>query len=237
MKIHRFFSDNPVREGWTTITGPEFYHLKSVIRAQPDDTVEIIDGAGGLITGEIRQISKNEAKIYIKNRRKVEPKPARLIVAPAIFKKKAMALMIEKLSEMGIEEIRPIEFIRSDEVYSTAQLDKWQKIAQQSLKVNKNLWVTRIYPPADMATILQFSKNIPIKILMDIHGDCALPEQLSQPTLAVIGPPGDYTAEEREVFIENDFIPFKINTAILKSETAAISIAAVLSHRLTISQQ
>jgi 16S rRNA (uracil1498-N3)-methyltransferase len=236
MKIHRFFSDNPVQKGWTSITGPEFFHLKSVIRAQTDDTIEVVDGAGSLITGQIHQIKKNEARIVIKYHQKVKPKPVRLIVAPAVFKKKPMALMIEKLTEMGVEEIRPIEFIRSDERYSPAQINKWHKIAQQSLKINKNLWVTKIYPPVNIASVIQFSKEIPTKILLDITGGSHLPDPLGQPTLAVIGPPGDYTPEEREEFVANNFIPLKINTAILKSETAAIAIAAVLSHRMTPTQ-
>ena len=236
MKIRRFFSDNPVQGNWTAITGDEFYHLKSVIRAQTDDTIEIVDGAGSLITGKIRQIGKNEAKIHMVNQKKEHKKPVGLIVAPAVFKKKPMGLMIEKLSEMGIDEIRPIEFMRSDESCSPALLKKWQKIAQQSLKVNKNLWISRIYPPVNIETIIQFSQKIKTKILLDIEGEGQLPVQLSQPVIAIIGPPGDYTPNERELFLKNDFIPFKINNSTLKSETAAISTAAILNHTLNASQ-
>jgi len=232
MKTRRFFSDNPVQDGWTSISGDEFHHLTSVMRAHTDDTIEIVDGAGTLIIGKIRRINKKEAKIHILNQEREGEKPVKLIVAPAVLKKKSMGLMIEKLSEMGIDEIRPINFIRNDEPYSPALLKKWQKIAQQSLKVNKKLWVSRIFPPVNLETIIQFSQNIKTRILLDIEGEDKLPNKLAQPIISIIGPPGDFTRDERQMFLKSDFIPLRITSAILKSETAAISITAILSHAL-----
>ena len=47
--------------------------------------------------------------------------------------------------------------------------------------------------------------------------------------VSVIGPPGDFVPEERELLLRKGFIQIKINDSILKTETAAISIAAILS--------
>jgi len=50
-------------------------------------------------------------------------------------------------------------------------------------------------------------------------------------TIAVIGPPGDYIIAEKNLLIENKYKSIKINSSILKVETAAVSIAAVLKER------
>jgi RsmE family RNA methyltransferase len=44
----------------------------------------------------------------------------------------------------------------------------------------------------------------------------------------VIGPPGDFTPAEREQLVNSGFLRYNINDAVLKSETAAISIVAIL---------
>ena len=50
------------------------------------------------------------------------------------------------------------------------------------------------------------------------------------PGLVVVGPPGDITESERELFLHNNFSSVNINDCILKTETAALSIAAIVKN-------
>lgn len=229
MSTRRFFSPHPLTGNTLRISGDEYHHLKNVNRAKCGELLEVIDGHGSLFTGEIQAMKSNEALVLVKKVEKSDKPPINVIVAPSLLKQRPMNVMVEKLTEIGVDEIRPVLFTRTDETYSPARLKKWNRIASQSLKVNKRLWLTDIYPPVSIEEIIEMSRPVKTKILLDIAGQSPGDFTWQFPVIAVIGPPGDIIAEEREILVQNGFTPYKINDVVLKSETAAISIGAVLT--------
>jgi 16S rRNA (uracil1498-N3)-methyltransferase len=232
MSSRRFFTHHPPNGNTLRISGDEAHHLKHVNRAKCGDSLEVIDGQGSLFYSTIRAMKADEVILQVEREEKCPKPPVRLIIAPSLVKQRSMNIMVEKLTEIGVDEIRPVIFSRTDETYHSSRLKKWQRLAAQSLKVNKELWLTALYPPVSLNQILTLSESIETKLLLDLDGEkpvssTALGEKL--PVIAVIGPPGDLVPEERQHLIQKGFIPRKINSALLKTETAAISIAAILS--------
>ena len=205
--------------------------MRKVNRAKAGDEIEVINGKGSLFFGRIREIGKDEALIAV-DREEIGHQPTlKTIIAPSLIKKKAMNLMIEKLTEMGVDEIRPVLYTRTDEKYNSSHLIKWQRFAIQSLKINKKLWATRIYPPAEIDEIIEFSRHVGTKILLDKEGCDTVGRDFIFPVISIIGPPGGFECEEKERFKQAGFMFYKVNDCVLKSETAALSIAAVLKMR------
>jgi phosphatidylglycerophosphate synthase len=66
--------------------------------------------------------------------------------------------------------------------------------------------------------------------VLDIAADRKLSPPGAFPALAVVGPPGDFTPAERLLFREAGFLPALVNDAILKTETAALAVAAILKN-------
>ncbi len=231
MSTRRFFSLHPVIDNQVPITGDELHHLKGVNRAKKGDKIEVIDGKGSLYFGSIRSLEDHEAIVGITGEEKQDKPPASVTIAPSLTKKRAMNVLVEKLTEMGVDEIRPVIFDRTDEKYSPSMLKKWQRIAVQALKVNKKLWPTQVYPPVCLRELTESMKDTGSKILLHIEGEAYLPVGICEPVVSVVGPPGDFVPEERELLLGNGFIQIKINDGILKTETAAISIAAILRCR------
>jgi len=228
VSTRRFFSSHPLTGNILRLCGEELHHLKNVNRTKCGDSIEVIDGQGALFFGEIQAMKSDEALVLVKKIEKSDKPPVNVIAAPSLLKQRPMNVMIEKLTEIGVDEIRPVMFTRTDETYSPKRLKKWNRIASQSLKVNKQLWLTDIYPPVSIDQIIEMSRPIKTKILLDIAGQNPGNINWQFPVIAVIGPPGDITAAEREILLKNGFTPYKINNAVLKSETAAISISAIL---------
>lgn len=233
MTIRRFLIE-PVKEaqllGRTLrVEGDEFHHLKNVNRAQVGERVHLIDGVGGLFSGTIRVLTNREAVVDIDQQERLPRPAAQIILAPSLLKQRPMGFLIEKLAELGVDEIRPLIFARTDEKYSVSRVKKWQKIADQSLKVNKKLWGTHIYEPVPLSRFLQEQVEAEYaRVLLDISGTAVTPVGWTFPVLVVIGPPGDFTPEERDLLVNSRFLRYNINDSVLKSETAAISIAAIL---------
>jgi 16S rRNA (uracil1498-N3)-methyltransferase len=228
----RFFAANAANIETIILTGDELFHLRKVNRAKAGEKIEVVNGKGSLFFGRITKIDRNQAEIVVE-REENEPKPAfKTIIAPSLIKKKAMTLMIEKLTEIGIDEIRPVLYTRTDEKYSPSLLEKWQRIAGQALKINKKLWLCDIYPPVPLKEILKFSQNLKSKILLDKKGEKIEGNPFYPPVISIIGPPGDFTAAEKESLLNTGFVAYNLNDCVLKTETAAISIAAILKTKL-----
>ncbi len=230
MGQRRFFSPNDVVNDQVTIDGEEYHHIANVMRCRPGDELEIVNGRGRLLHGRITALKSRCLQVHVRQYEDFPAPATRVIIAPSLTKGHAMNWLIEKLTEMGVDEIRPLLCERTDVACSAAQIRRWEKIAAQSLKVNKKYWLTRIFPPVSPAAMVEQSGNIPGKIMLDIDAQKKSGLAFSFPVLALIGPPGDFTEAEKENFRKNDFIPVLINDCILKTETAALAIAAILKN-------
>jgi len=230
MAERRFYSANEAVAGRVTIDGDEFHHIVRVMRYRAGDELEVINGRGRLIVGNIDAVQGSSLQVIVQ-RSEDFPAPApRVIIAPSLTKGHAMNWLIEKLSEMGVDEIRPLLCERTDVAWSAAQLRRWEKIAAQSLKVNRRYWLTRILPPVSPAALIAASALLPAKVLLDIAATRKLVPPGAFPVLAVVGPPGDFTIAEKELFQAAGFLPALVNDAILKTETAALAAAAILKN-------
>ncbi|MCK5222994.1 MAG: 16S rRNA (uracil(1498)-N(3))-methyltransferase [Candidatus Aminicenantes bacterium] len=229
MRPRRFYSDKRSGSGHIEIVSEELFHLRKVLRSKPGDPVEVFNGKGTLFSGKIETIGNSRAVVKIE-KETVREKPAvNIIISPSLLKKKPMNLMIEKLTEMGVDEIRPVIFSRTEAELGESSIKKWEKLAMESLKVNDKLWASRIYPPCTIEEIISRSENIKNKILLDIEGKRTYIKEKG-PFLCIVGPPGDFTPEEREMFINSGFTPVNINESVMKVETAAFSAVSILKY-------
>jgi 16S rRNA (uracil1498-N3)-methyltransferase len=194
------------------------------------DELEINNGRGRLLHGRMTAHKKHSLRVHVLRLEDFPPVEPRVLIAPALTKGHAMNWLIEKLTEMGVDEIRPLLCERTDVSYTAGTLQRWEKIAAQSLKVNKKYWLTRIFTPVHPTDLIAWAGKIPEKILLDIDAQNKLGRSVRFPVLAVIGPPGDFTAAEKENFRGNGFVSKLINDCIMKTETAALAIAAILKN-------
>jgi len=230
MGQRRFFSPSEAVGNQVTIDGEEFHHIANVMRCRLGDELEIVNGRGRLLYGRIAALKNQSVQVAVQ-RFEDFPMPAlRVVIAPSLTKGHAMNWMIEKLTEMGVDEIRPLRCERTDVPYGAAQLRRWEKIAAQSLKVNKKYWLTRIFPPVTPAELVIQAERIPGKVMLDIEAQKESRAAFPFPILAVVGPPGDFSEAERRLFRKNGFLPVLVNDCILKTETAALAIAAILKN-------
>ncbi len=231
MDLRRFFSRADVNGSFIDLVDEEAYHLKKVLRVKKGKEIEITDGDGTLYFGMVDSFLENSVRVKIEKTKRFDKKKKNIIIAPSLLKRASMNLMIEKLSEIGVDEITPVLFNRTELKTSDKIIQKWEKIAIASLKVNKSVWLTKINLPVILKDLIEKYKLINNKIMLDIDGNTKVSDKTVLDTIAVIGPPGDYIIAEKNLLIENKYKSIKINSSILKVETAAVSIAAVLKER------
>ena len=160
----RYFSCPPIDEGSVTLAGEEFHHIANVMRARigrrsgdrrrPGEL-----GAGG--------DPENGPPFPAGGGNRIEMRSqacrSRVIIAPSLTKSHAMNWMIEKLSEMGVDEIWPVIAERTDAHFGAALL---AKVGKDRLPVAEGqpqvLWRTEILPPvlpANSSTLRRESRR------------------------------------------------------------------------------
>ncbi|HMO79091.1 MAG TPA: 16S rRNA (uracil(1498)-N(3))-methyltransferase [Candidatus Paceibacterota bacterium] len=245
MRLHRFFidkndqnsnfvlSDNKIVISDTEITN----QLLKVFRYSIGQKVIFFDGSGFDYIYEITKISSKNIDFSFVEKNKNNFEKKELIVIFSIIKKQNSELLIQKCTELGASGFEPIISERTEK--KNFDFVRAIKIATESTEQSGRDFVPTIKPAKQLSDFLEinFSKNKKIKtFVFDIDGKNFTKKDLSQihndlslgQTIQIlIGPEGGWTKKEIDLFKKYNLSIYKINTAILRAETAGITISAL----------
>jgi 16S rRNA (uracil1498-N3)-methyltransferase len=230
---HPYLSENEI-----ILPEDESKHCVRVLRKKVGDEIILIDGKGMEAITEIVDDNPKKCKLYIRHRKLHNAQRTfnlHLVVAPTKNFDR-MEWMIEKCVELGIDEITFIESVNSER--AKINLERCDKIAISAIKQSKQYWLPKI-------NVLQkfdsFLKNLLPK--NDFETRCMawceseltqhlrqhINTPLHQNIIILIGPEGDFTANEIHLAKSKDFIPVSLGQNILRTETAAIYATALIN--------
>ncbi len=235
------FSDNR-RD--VTLSPDETRHLRDVLRLKVGDEVYVFDGEGREFRGEIAEIDRSSAHLTIEA--EVEParpeSPLHLTIAVALLKGEKFDLVVQKAVELGVRSIVPVATSRADvkiksKTDADRKLARWQRIALEATKQCGRARLMEIGSPVLFADLIQRSTNDDSLRLMfaERAGDSldSAIENQSEPrnVIALIGPEGGFADEEIEQAREAGWKIVTLGGRIMRAETAAIALAALLQNR------
>ena len=162
-----------------------------------------------------------------------------ITIFQSIIKQDKFELILEKITELGIDKIVPMitERTEVDVKKFVSKYDRFKKIILETSKQSNRIFITELELPKKLVDIVKDKKLIND----NTENVVAYKGNLSKPVLGIIsninksfprnifiGPVGDFSKEEIELFnsIKNvHFIDLGVN--ILKSETATILSAGI----------
>ncbi len=214
----------------------EFHHLKNVLRLKLHAPVTIFDGKGQEAFGIIAAIKKSSATVQLQKVKKSEETKPRLILACAIPKNAKFEFIIEKCTELGIDELIPMQTSRTIVRFSTQQKEKkflrYQTVALNAAKQCVRSMIPRIHPVTSFTQVLRQRSPNGLGLIPILFGNRqlllpALQQAISAPQIIfLIGPEGDFTKEEGAAAGAAGFSPVSLGPTTLKVDTAAISVVA-----------
>jgi 16S rRNA (uracil1498-N3)-methyltransferase len=211
------------------ITGDEHRHL-SVARTEPDETIEIFDGKGGVWTAEVESTGKRETVVHVTHSRTIPRDPLEVILALAMIRVPAFELALEKVVEVGVTRIVPFIAERSNAVPGNRH-DRWFRILIEAAKQSKRYYLPTLDPPANFDQVISMSAAS--KIVFAERGGGPLKSALAgSPALCLIGPEGGWTDRELSVAHGHGFQAVSLGASILKAETAAIVGVSLVRYEL-----
>jgi len=238
--MHRFHcSFRSISANKITILDKEqIHHLKNVLRLTLGDTVVVFDEEGNEYNCIIEKISdKVTLQIKEKHLLSKNKQQLRITVACAMPKKAKMDEIVDKLTQLGVDEIIPLEtkrvIVKLDDKAKEIRLTRWQKIALNASRQSQRNQIPAVSPIKDIKEVLSKSEDFDLKLIPALLGKRRtlreiLEKSKAKNILVLIGPEGDFTAEEIESAIKAGCIPVSLGELVLRVDTAAIAVASFI---------
>ena len=217
----------------------ETRHLRDVLRLHKGDEVRVFDGEGREFRCTIEMIGKQAADLALID--EVAPSspesPLELTLAAGLLKGEKLDLVIQKSVELGVSRLQPLFTKRCDVKANIkdSKTDRWRKIALEASKQTGRAKLMTIETPIEFTNFLEgfdVSNSGESRILFSERDGKSFSEvKENKKITAIVGPEGGWEDSELEAARNRGFTLVTLGGRVLRAETAAISIAAILQHR------
>ena len=203
-------------------------HCVRVLRHQPGDSFEVVDGKGGLFTVKLIDPHPKRAMVEIEERAHLSPYwEGRLVLAVAPTKNMdRMEWLVEKATEVGMDAFVPLlcRFSERKEI----KRERLEKTAVSAMKQSLKAALPQIEEMTPFARFISRYKDFPGKFIAHCVDDgerklLSREYHPGQDTVVLIGPEGDFSPEEIRMALDAGFVPVSLGDARLRTETAALT--------------
>ena len=235
--MRRFYSPpEQISRGTVTLGPEETRHLRDVLRLRAGDEASIFDGRGHEYLCAIDEVSKKGAVLTVLS--EIEPSspesPLEITIAAAILPGEKFEITVQKAVELGVYKLQPLYTVRCEVKpgSNSRRMERWRKIAVESAKQSGRARVMEITEPvafsefvgsADGRSTIFFSERG--------GGDFSTITPPGQQITAVFGPKGGWDDSELEAARSAGFTIITFGGRIMRAETAAIAMTAIIQHR------
>lgn len=213
------------------VTGAELHYLKNVRRHVGGDTVVVLDRAGNSFEATIVAIDNAAATLELLSLATDLVTTQNIHLLAAVPKEKIMDDVIRKISELGVARFTPIISERTSVVPGVPRIERWQRIADQSMKQCRRNRALGIESPQKFEDALS-SLLAEHRFFLHPSGEHAAGKMFSERSSGeialMVGPEGGFTDPELRLATEHSFRSVRLGQSILRIETAIV-VAAVMS--------
>lgn len=228
----RFFVERPIQTDHAVLEGQEAQHLSKVMRAKVGDEVTLFDGSGAEFPARIARLGRAEVELSVLARREIDRELSRRVtLAVALPKGDRQRWLVEKLVELGVSELVPLVTQRSVAQPSGSALDRLRRAVIEASKQCGRNRLMAVAESRQLGTHLsEHSANALRLIAHPLDGNISLLTanwvSATGDVSIAIGPEGGFSPEEFALALEHEWRPVALGPRILRTETAAVAMAA-----------
>jgi 16S rRNA (uracil1498-N3)-methyltransferase len=241
--MRRFLVENlNAHDGMCTIAGPEARHMTRVLRMEAGDRFVLMDGKGSRFLASIESATPQGVRVILeRSLPKPPPSPVTIVLCQALLKSGPMDYLIQKTSELGVDHILPFSSLRTVTMLKRERLANrmrhWREIARSSAKQSGRVIPAQIDVPTSLRELIaRWKEKKEMKaILWEGEGATDLKGLLrgsfrAGKFIGMVGPEGGFAGEEVELAEDAGFIPVTLGNRVLRSETAAMTMVAIVQY-------
>ncbi|MDR2125747.1 MAG: 16S rRNA (uracil(1498)-N(3))-methyltransferase [Prevotellaceae bacterium] len=209
----------------------ESRHCCGVLRLNTDDLIYLIDGCGNFYTARIVDLSAKKCEVEIidvKNNYGQRSYKLHIAIAPTKSIDR-FEWFLEKATEIGIDEITPLVCEHSER--QILKLERLQKVIIAAAKQSVKAFLPKINELTNFQKIAE-RKFEGKKLIAHCHESAKTAlQKIIKPhdnVLVFIGPEGDFSKDEIQIALQNDFVEVGLGNSRLRTETAAVHVCSAV---------
>lgn len=232
--MQRYFAKN-IKENKIILSNSDMHHIKNVMRMKENDKVEVVYDKKIYLCN-----LDNNLELHIDtviNEDKELPKE--IIAIIGLVKEQKMDLVLQKLTELGVSKIIPVNMERSIVKLDTKKEDKklirWNTICKEASEQSKRNTIPIV------TNVINFKDIINVEV--DLKLCCSVSEKDNiisnyisnnnyNSVSFVIGPEGGLTLKEENYLKENNYNLVSLGSLVFRMETACIYMASILNYEI-----
>lgn len=234
---NRLYVDQPLAAGIVMeATRAQVNYLVNVLRMGEGDQVLLFDGANGEWRAALRDVAKRQCRFEVLEQTRPQSEGPDLHYLFAPVKRARLDFMVEKATELGVSEIRPVITRRT--IAARVKLERMEANAIEAAEQCGVLRVPAIRPPEKLESVLRdwpaerrliyCDENAPISSPLDALRECP-----PGPLAVLIGPEGGFEEEERAMLGRLAYVtPVSLGPRIMRADTAAVAALAIVNAAL-----
>jgi 16S rRNA (uracil1498-N3)-methyltransferase len=242
--MHRFYSPaKEIASHTITLSDPgQLHHIKNVLRLKAGSELIIFDGRKNEYLAGIEKIQPQKIVLKIKsNLKSCVRNCLKISVACAIPKKGGMDHIVDKLTQLGVDRIIPLEtervMVKIAGQKIDARIGRWRRIALSASQQSRRRVLPVIESVKGLDELLADAAAYDLKLIFTLQGERrSLKEVIvrarANNVLLLIGPEGDFTPREADSAREKGFVPVSLGDSVLRVDTACIAAVSMLNYAL-----
>lgn len=208
-------------------------HIVQVLRMREGEKINLTDGKGNLIETEIIDAHKKHCRVNIQHSTFNIQHSQRITIAISLLKNTSrFEWFLEKATEVGVSEIIPLICERTEK--QKFRYDRMKGICISGMLQSQQVWLPVLQEPVKFMDYIKSNENNSSKKLI-AHCDEGNKQTIANLQIGTfanwqiaIGPEGDFTKDEIELALKNQFVPVSLGETRLRSETAGVVAATLL---------
>ena len=234
MARRRFFVEE-VHSGRAQIAGEEAHHLSRVLRVEAGQRYEISDNQR-VYLAEVESARKDLVSFAILAQIEAAEPLVRTVLLASLIKFEHFEWVIEKATELGVEQVIPVEAERSEKGLAFAarkRITRWTRIAREASEQSRRARLPTIEPATRMADALRNQADH--RYVLEEAGAppilSVVPEtrEAGDRVALLAGPEGGWTERERAQIAAAGWTAVSLGQQILRADTAAIASLSIVN--------
>lgn len=220
----------PAENGTAVLPGEESAHCIRVLRMTTGDEIFFTDGNGNVYRGSIVEPDPKHCLVRVQETKTAFGK-RNYSLHVAMAPPKSMdrfEWFLEKATEIGIHEITPLLCMRSER--KQVKTERLHKVMAAAMKQSIQAYLPKLNEMVPFEKFISAAAG-PCRYLCSGFSENQLKNlaPVGSPILLLIGPEGDFTADETGAAKKNNFIPVSLGPTRLRTETAGVVACTVVS--------
>lgn len=234
---NRLHVDHPLAASVVMQASPaQVNYLLNVLRLGEGAEILLFDGVNGEWRARLRDVAKRQCSFEVLEQTRPQTGGPDLHYLFAPVKRARLDFMVEKATELGVSEIRPVFTRRTNA--ARVKLERLQANAVEAAEQCGVLRVPLVREPEKLEALLRDWPRERMLIYCDEAAPVASPLEALKacragPLAVLIGPEGGFEAEEREMLRRSPCVlPISLGPRVMRADTAAIAALALVNAAL-----